>query len=116
MNFKTAKISEKLRFLAAALRKPRLQKVFNQYDILNCVCGLGSRLASNGRLSRKWRGSRDLIARYGLTFKEADALLTSTYSELRIGVKDARDYEAVTASFAANVLDKLANKYERKGN
>lgn len=115
MNFRTATTPEKLRFLAEALRKPRIAKMFDQSTWEDCVVGLGNRLTGGGRiLPSKYSDGIDTFAKkFGITETEASAFFVASYGRLRIGVRSRKMHE-VTAGYAANILDRLADHYENQ--
>jgi len=125
MNFKKENTSTKLRWLATQLRRPKIAADFQQEWVDNCVVGLGARLTAKGTIGEV-DATRDItsvfVDKFGVTDDEANALFIATYSDLEIDVEDYatvsdsghRSYERVTAAVAAMVLDKLAEKYERK--
>lgn len=114
-SFKTASTSEKLNFLADML-ETKYADVFNQWDIFNCVIGIGHRLADDGSIVGKPNNDDiKFMELYGITRSETVALNYGTYSLLEIGIEDIYSGK-MPVSKVAGVIRKLAAKYKRKGN
>ena len=120
MNFKTAKTSAKLAFLAQRLRSKKISKLFNQTSVRNCVVGIGIRLTARGGLNQgvAYGSEQAFMDKFGVTYKEAEGLFLAEYGKLGIGMRTTLTntyFRNMTAERAANVVDKLAAKYARRG-
>lgn len=113
MNLSTMTTSQKLRVLAAVVRDPANE--FHQVN--NCVADLGHRLNNDGSLSElDYWDSFDLPAfdeKFGCTPVESLALYVSDYKSLEVGSSRETYIGGLPkADEAADVLEKLADKYE----
>lgn len=118
---RVAPTSVKLRRLSQAIRNNAA--TFRQKDPEQCVVAIGNRLRSGSTLAPiadnyfSPNNSARFARKFGVTVAEADALNYANYSRLDIGLKDVdRNWDTLlTASVVADVVDKLANKYEDMG-
>jgi hypothetical protein len=101
---------EKLRWLAAQIRGP-LALQFNQEDPENCIVGLGERINEDGTLSKQL--SQRFADKFEVTRLVETRLFYGSYGNLGIGVSHI-SMEDVTPEIAADVLERLADKYDRE--
>jgi hypothetical protein len=121
MNFKTAKTSEKLRFLAKTLSRPEVAGEFVQDNPYRCVVAVGVLLKGNGYLrpttfKPPFKPTCQMFAKkFGITENEALYLYIADYGSLKIRMTFMLGSN-VTPEIAAKALNRLAEKYERRGN